>query len=75
MFTQAKKIIKEHCIEDHIEEEFIDSALTVIRKISAVNTHHKDDLFLIWDALGLCHDRDNESEALYRLVGMLWWES
>ena len=66
LFEQAIREVRAYADEDDVPKA------DVTYLIGSLNRLADSDLFLLYDALGFCQDRDELTEALYRLADVAW---
>lgn len=71
MFKQAIEIVTEYGQEDFYSKREIKRLVRIIRKLDYCDASIME-IFTIFDALGLSDERDEESEALYDFIGVVY---
>ena len=69
-FSQAELWVQSYCIEDGVTIARTRRITAAIGDLEKVGKLSKADWFIVWDALGICDERDETSEAIYQFMGL-----
>lgn len=67
-FTQAQLWVESYCVEENLPPTKTKKMVAAISDLKKLGNLNKKEIFLIWDALGICPDREDETDAIYNFL-------
>lgn len=69
-FSQAETLVQNYCFEEDVTKARTRKIMSALSDREKLGKLCKSDGFIVWDALGLCHDRDETTDKIYQFMGL-----
>lgn len=67
-FSQAKIWIEAYCAEDGVSPAKTKKLVAAVSDLKKLSRLGHIELFMLWDALGFCDERNSVTETIYKFL-------